>query len=135
MLKLNTILAVILGIALAVGESVRRFGAEFFLPFLLDDYIMCVLLTLGAWRAHRSSFKDLSLLITGWSFTCGMLYLSFFANLEKYMVNPSSPGISAPIWVALIFMAFVTSIFGVLSALRAIRRDSVYIAQSSDNGI
>ena len=124
MLKLNTVVAVILGIALAVGESIRRFGTEFFLPFLLDDYIMCVLLILGAWRAHRSSFKDLMFLLAGWSFTCGMLYLSFFANLEKYMSDPSSPGISAPIWVILIFTAFATSILGALATLRAMRQAS-----------
>ena len=124
MLKLNTVVAVILGIALAVGESIRRFGTEFFLPFLLDDYIMSVLLIFGAWRAHRSSFEDLRFLLAGWSFTCGMLYLSFFANLEKYMSNPSSPGISAPIWVVLIFTAFATSILGALATLRAMRQAS-----------
>lgn len=83
MLKLNTGVAVTLGIALAVGESVRRLGTEFFLPFLLDDYIMCALLVLGAWRAHRSYFKDLRLLLAGWCFTCGMLYLSFFCQPRK----------------------------------------------------
>ena len=124
MLKLNTVVAVILGIALAVGESIRRFGTEFFLPFLLDDYIMCVLLILGAWHTHRSAFKDLRFLLAGWSFTCGMLYLSFFANLEKYMNNPSSPGISAPIWVILIFTAFATSVFGAIATLRAMRQAS-----------
>ena len=124
MLKLNTVVAVILGIALAVGESIRRFGTELFYPFFLDDYLMCVLLIFGAWRAHRSCFKDLSFLLAGWSFTCGMLYLSFFGNLEKYMNNPSSSGISAPIWVILIFTAFATSIFGALATLRAMRRAS-----------
>ena len=59
MLKLNTAAAAIMGIALAVGESIRRFGTEFFLPFFLDDYIMCALLIFGAWRAHRSSYYDL----------------------------------------------------------------------------
>lgn len=121
MLKLNTVSAVILGIALAVGESIRRFGTEFYLPFFLDDYLMCALLILGAWHAHRSSFKDLRFLLAGWSFTCGMLYLSFFANLERYMNNPLSSGISAPIWVILIFTAFATSILGALTTLRAIR--------------
>lgn len=121
MLKLNVVVAVILGIALAVGESVRRFGTEYFLPFLLDDYIMCVLLIFGAWSAHRSIFSDLRFLLVGWSFTLGMLYLSFFGNLDKYMNNPTSPGISAPIWVTLIFIAFVTSILGTLATLRAMR--------------
>ena len=124
MLKLNAVAAVILGFGLAVGESIRRFGTEFFYPFFLDDYIMCVLLIFGAWRAYRSCFKDLRFLLAGWAFTCGMLYLSFFGNLEKYMSNPSSSGISAPIWVILIFTAFATSIFGALAILRAMRQAS-----------
>ena len=135
MLKLNAVLAVILGLALAVGESIRRFDTQFFLPFLLDDYIMCGLLTLGAWRAHRSSYKDLSFLMAGWSFTCGMLYLSFFANLEKYMINPSSSGISSPVWVILIFTAFVTSIFGTLSTLIALRQAMTCVQLGSEDGV
>lgn len=121
MSKLNTVAAAILGIALAVGESVRRYDTQYFLPFFLDDYIMCALLMFGPWRANRSSFNDLRFLLAGWAFTCGMLYLSFFANLEKYMDNPSSPGISAPIWVILIFTAFAVSVLGVLATLRAMR--------------
>src|SRR5688572_10931404 len=110
MVKLNVVLALVLGIALAVGESIRRFGTEFWSPFVVDDYIMCILLSLGAWRAYRSNFTDLRLLLAGWSFTCGMLYLSFFSNLERYMADPPNSGISAPIWVVLIFTAFVTSL-------------------------
>ena len=121
MVKLNVILAVVLGIALAVGETIRRFGTEFWSPFVLDDYIMCMLLTLGAWRAYRSAFTDLRLLLAGWSFTCGMLYLSFFSNLERYMANPPDAGISAPIWVFLILTAFVTSFVGAFHTLRAMR--------------
>ena len=124
MLQLNAVAATILGIALAIGESIRRFGTELFLPFFLDDYVMCALLIFGAWRAYRSSFKDLRFLLTAWSFTCGMLYLSFFANLEKYLDNPSTPGISAPIWVILIFTAFATSIVGALATLGAMRQAS-----------
>lgn len=124
MLKLNVAVAVILGLALAGGETIRRTGTEFFLPFLLDDYIMCALLILGAGRAYRSSFKDLRFLLAGWSFTCGMLYLSFFANLEKYLTNPSGLGISAPVWVILIFIAFATSTLGALVTLHAMRRPS-----------
>lgn len=124
MLKLNVVAAVILGIALASGDTIRRFGTEFFLPFLIDDYVACVLLIAGAWAAYRSSFKNLSLLLAGWCFTCGMLYLSFFANVERYMANPSSPGISAPIWVILIFIAFVASILGALATLHAMMRPS-----------
>ena len=121
MVKLNVVLAVVLGIALAVGESIRRFGTEFWSPFVVDDYIMCILLSLGAWRAYRSTFTDLRLLLAGWSFACGMLYLSFFSNLERYMANPPNSGISAPIWVVLIFIAFVTSLVGASHTLRAMR--------------
>ena len=88
---------------------------------MVDDYIMCVLLSLGAWRAYTSAFTDLRLLLAGWSFTCGMLYLSFFSNLDRYMANTPDSGISAPIWVVLIFAAFVTSILGAFHTLRAMR--------------
>jgi hypothetical protein len=119
MVKLNVLVAAILGIALAVGESIRRFGTDFLSPFVLDDFIMCALLVLGAWRAYRSSFTDLRLLLLAWSFSCGMLYLSFFSNLERYLGNPPSSGISAPVWVVLIFAAFATSLVGAVHTLRA----------------
>jgi hypothetical protein len=122
MIKLNVFLALVLGIALAVGESIRRFGTAFWSPFVLDDYLMCMLLGLGAWRAYRSTFTDLKLLLAAWSFTSGMLYLSFFSNLERYMANAPGSGISAPIWVALIFAAFITALVGAGHTLSAMRR-------------
>ena len=121
MIKLNVVIAAVLGIALAVGESIRRFGTDSWPPFVVDDYIMCILLCLGAWRAYRSTFTDLRLLLAGWSFTSGMLYLSFFANLERYMTNAPDSGISSPIWVLLIFIAFVTSLLGAFHTLRAMK--------------
>ena len=121
MVKLNVFLAATLGIALAVGESIRRFGTEFWSPFVLDDFIMGSLLVLGAWRAFSSAFADLRLLLLAWSFTSGMLYLSFFSNFQRYMDNPQGSGISAPVWVILIFIAFATSIVGAVHTLRAMK--------------
>lgn len=118
MKKLNILAAVLVAIGLAAGETIRRSGTDFFLPFFLDDYIMAALLIYGAWMANRSEFCDLRALLVAWSFTCGQLYLSFFVNLQRYMENSVNPGISAPVWVVLICIAFLTSIFGVLCTIK-----------------
>lgn len=121
MRNLNILAAILVAIGLAGGETIRRSGTEFYLPFFVDDYIMAAVLIIGAWVAYRSKFADLSFLLLAWAYTCGQLYLSFFVNLQRYMANSENPGISSPIWVTLIFVAFFVSIIGTLGTLRQTR--------------
>jgi drug/metabolite transporter (DMT)-like permease len=120
---LNAALAAILGVALAVGETVRRSGTASWWPFVVDDYLMAALLLAGAWRAHRSAYADLRVLLAAWAFCCGMLYLSFFSNLQRQLASAAETGISSPVWVVLIGVALATAIVGATLTLRAMRVD------------
>lgn len=121
MRNLNILAAILVATGLAVGETIRRGGTDFYLPLFVDDYIMAALLIVGAWVAYRSTFSDLRFLLLAWAFTCGQLYLSFFLNLQKYMANSEDPGISSPVWVILIFIAFFVSIIGAFETIRQMR--------------
>jgi hypothetical protein len=77
------VLAVLLGIALPAGETIRKWGTDFFLPLFVDDFIMGALLIAGAWQARRTDFRAPRFLLTAWAFSSGMLFLSFFGNLER----------------------------------------------------
>ena len=121
MRKLNLALATVLGVSLPLCETVRRWGTDFFLPMFLDDYLMGGMLLFGAWCTYKNT-KELSFLLVAWAFTCGMLYLSFFGNLDRYLNQSQSAGISSAFWVSLILLAFVSAILGLALTLWENRR-------------
>jgi len=95
-------LAVIFGILIPVGETVRRWrqlGDISVWPFWLDDYILGALLLYGAWRTRKDIHSGRPFLIAAWGFTCGMAYPSFFAQLLN--LDPD-PGPIPSAWVAVI---------------------------------
>jgi hypothetical protein len=110
---LNLVLAAILGVSLPVGETVRRWGTEFFLPLFLDDYLMGAMLLIGAWITYRNPGRT-SFLIVAWAFSCGMLYSSFFGNLDRFLNEAQGSELSSPFWVGLIFLAFMTTVLGLM---------------------
>ena len=115
--RLNITLACLLGVALPLGETLRKWGTNFFVPLFIDDYLMGGLLLFGAWRWWRTAFRDARLLLTAWAFSCGMLYLSAFGNLERHLYTDAGREISSTFWVSLIFLAFGASAFGLLMTL------------------
>ena len=64
MRKLNLALTVVLGVSSPLGETMRRWRTDFFLPMFLDDYLMGELLLFGAWQANKNA-KELSFWLPG----------------------------------------------------------------------
>ena len=87
----------------------------------LDDYLMGELLIFGAWHTNKNA-KELCFLLVAWAFSCGMLYLSFFGNLDRYLNQSQGSSISSAFWVGLILLAFISAIFGLLLTLYENRR-------------
>jgi hypothetical protein len=63
MRKPNLTLAILLGISLPLGETIRRWGTNFLDPRFFDDYILGGSLLFGAWRMYTKSNKFGVLLI------------------------------------------------------------------------
>ena len=111
--RLNSFLAIILGLGLIIGETIRRYGEWGFWARWIDDYIMGLFLIIPAILILKNIEFGKKLLIAGWSLTLGMCYYSFFSK-----VSPDSKefqtNIETNILIGLIGLAFFTSIIGLI---------------------
>jgi uncharacterized PurR-regulated membrane protein YhhQ (DUF165 family) len=109
-------LAIILGLGLIIGETIRRYGEWGFWARWLDDYIMGLLLIISAILVLLNKNFGKKLLIAGWSLTVGMTYYSFFSkispNAKEFQTN-----IEANSLIFLVGLAFLTSIIGLIWVL------------------
>lgn len=119
MIKLSRYLAIFLGIITPLLETVRRWStwqenpASFF-----DDYILGGLLLYGAWRVGRDSRAGQKFLTAGWGFALGLVYASFFGQLEDISLGVADPAPVPSEWVLcakgigfiLIITGFITSL-------------------------
>ena len=119
-------LAIIFGILAPLAETVRRWhqlGQLSVWPFWLDDYFMGALLLYGAWRASKDIHSGRPFLAAAWGFTCGMVYPSFFAQLER--LNEPDPAPIPSVWVAAIKgLGLALAILALVGSLKRQREDS-----------
>jgi hypothetical protein len=116
-------LAIVLGILLPLGETVRRWGHWDTWIFWIDDFIIGALLLFGAWAVRRRKEHGLRILAAGWGVAFGMLYPSFFNHLEQ-MSKPDVGRFPHRVLTGMIGVAFLGSIVGLWSFLREERDPS-----------
>lgn len=103
LISISRYLAFILGILTPLAETVRRWSTwRENPPALFDDYILGAFLLFGAWRTGKNVRSGQRFLAAGWAFMCGMAYLSFFTQLERYRLGIADPAPISSGWVALI---------------------------------
>ena len=119
MIKLSRYLAIFLGIITPLLETVRRWStwqqnpAAFF-----DDYIIGGLLLYGAWRVGRDARGGQKFLTAGWGFALGMIYSSFFWQLEQNRLGSVDPAPVSGDWVLCIKgIGFILIITGFITSL------------------
>lgn len=119
MLNLSRYLAIFLGVITPLLETVRRWStwqqnpAAFF-----DDYILGGLLLYGAWRVGRDARRGQKFLTAGWGFAFGMVYSSFFWQLEQNRIGAVDPAPVSGEWIALIKgIGFLLVIIGFIGSL------------------
>jgi hypothetical protein len=97
-LKISRTIALLVGVALPIIETWRRWDRMADWPSWLDDYIGAVLL-LYAWQAGRhESTRSRPYLLAAWGYTFGMAYMSFFGQLRSATItDPSGMPIAAVI--------------------------------------
>jgi hypothetical protein len=105
--------AVVIGLALPLGEVVRRWGTTESWTFWIVHLAVGAPLLYGAWLHSRDRTKGLRVLAAAWGFSCGILYPSFF----YWWNHPPRPDpadlLSKPVWLVMLSNAFVGGSLGI----------------------
>ena len=112
-------LAIVLGVLLPIGETIRRWGTWGFWPYWLDDYIIGAFLLYAAWRSGRDARGGQRYLVAAWGFACGMGYASFFGHL-KNIHQPDPAPIPHVALTAIIGAGWVLVILALAASLRGL---------------
>ena len=116
-------LAIVFGILLPLGETVRRWGTGGSLWWWLDDYAIGAFLLYGAWRSGRDLREGQRFLVGAWAFACGIGYVSFFSHLE-HVAEPDRGHIPHFALTVIIGSGWVLAILALLTSLRRLREVS-----------
>lgn len=103
-------------------ETVRRWETwQENPPAFFDDFILGGFLLYGAWRVSKNPASGQKYLAAAWGFMCGMVYPSFFSQLEAIGSGRADPAPISSEWVAVIKgIGFALAIFGLITSLRKI---------------
>ncbi|MCC6429205.1 MAG: hypothetical protein IT435_20585 [Phycisphaerales bacterium] len=105
-MRFSRTLAIVFGILTPLAETIRRWHTwNHDLPALIDDYIVGILLLLGAWAAGRDPIRGRQLLAGAWGFVCGIGYGSVIGQLQHLRSGVPDPGplpSIAVLWIKLI---------------------------------
>lgn len=120
--------AFVIGVLTPVAETIRRWStwredpAAYF-----DDFFLAGLLLYGAWRVLKDPRAGQRFLAAGWGFACGMIYPSFFHQLERVRRGLPDPAPISAEWVLVIkTVGFAVAILSLVLSLRPLpeRRSS-----------
>lgn len=118
-------LAIVLGIITPLLETIRRWHTWMDNPpAFFDDYIIGGLLLYGAWRVGKNARTGQKFLAAAWGFALGMVYFSFFSQLEQMRAGAADPAPVSTEWVlAVKGIGFILILLGFVSSLRQIPAD------------
>ena len=78
--RINLIIATVYSIVLAVVEALLNWGDWQYAPLWIVDYLIVIILLLGVFVYKENQRK---VLLLGWSFSSGVMYMALFINLES----------------------------------------------------
>ena len=113
--------AVLLGTSLMIGETIRSWGQGRNLLFVFDDFLIGVSLVVTALLMRNPTPGRSCAFAASFAATAGMLYPSFFGKLVD-LSSPVSSNIEVQLLTTLIGLAFVSSLIGLVGAVRLASR-------------
>ena len=106
--KINLIVATLYSIILAIVEAILNWGDWQYAPLWIVDYLIVIIL-LSAVFVFKKNIQRLMLLL-GWAFSAGVMYMVLFINLEPIPTAVASPNIEGKL--PLVGLALIVSIVG-----------------------
>ena len=115
-------LAFVLGVLTPLAETVRRWSTWRENPAAyFDDFLLGGFLLYGAWRARGDERGGQKFLAAAWAFACGMIYPSFFSQLEHVRLGRPDPAPISSEWVLVIKgVGFALAILALAASLRSL---------------
>ena len=108
--KTNLIVATLYSIILAIVEAILNWGDWQYAPLWIVDYLIVIIL-LSAVFVFKKNIQRLILLL-GWAFSAGVMYMVLFINLEPIPTAVASPNIEGKL--PLVGLALIISIIGIV---------------------
>ena len=108
--NINLIIATLYSIILGIVEAMLNWGDWQYAPLWIVDYLI-VLVLLSAVFVFKEHIQRLMLLL-GWAFSSGVMYMVLFINLEPIPATIKSPNIEG--LLPLVGLALVVSLLGIL---------------------
>ena len=107
--KINLIIATLYSIILAIVEAMLNWGDWQYAPLWIVDYLIVIILLLAVF-VFKKNIQRLMLLL-GWAFSSGVMYMAFFINLEPIPTTIKSPNVEGIF--PLVGLALAVSIIGI----------------------
>ena len=107
--KINLIIATLYSIILAIVEAMLNWGDWQYAPLWIVDYLIVIIL-LSAVFVFKKNIQKLMLLL-GWAFSSGVMYMALFINLEPMPTTIKSPNVEGIL--PLVGLALAVSIIGI----------------------
>jgi hypothetical protein len=123
-------LAIVFGVALPIGETIRRWNNIVYWPAFVDDWLIGAFLLWGAWATRRRADaadgvgrrRGWRILCGAWGFTCGMGYASFVGHLRD--IGQPDVGPFPHVWVtSVIGVGWVLAIVALFATMYGRRDD------------
>ena len=112
--KINLIIATLYSIILAITEVMLNWGDSQYAPLWIVDYFI-VLILLSAVFLFKEYIQRL-LLLLGWAFSSGVMYMALFINLEPSPTTvKQSPNVEGIL--PLVGLALIVSFIGIVLTL------------------
>jgi len=108
--KTNLIVATLYSIILAIVVAILNWGDWQYAPLWIVDYLIVIIL-LSAVFVFKKNIQRLMLLL-GWAFSAGVMYMVLFINLEPIPTAVASPNIEGKL--PLVGLALIVSIIGIV---------------------
>lgn len=117
-MKFWRVWAILLGLSLMIGETIRSWGQGRDPLFVLDDFFIGLPLVVTAILMARPTIPRLCAFSSSFAASAGMLYGSFFSKLAD-LSKPASSNIEIRLLTTLIGLAFASSILGIFGSIHA----------------
>ena len=112
--KINLFVATLYAIILGIVEAMLNWGDWQYAPLWIVDYLI-VLILLSAVFLFKEYIQRL-LLLLGWAFSSGVMYLALFINLEPSPTTVNQPPNVEGI-LPLVALALIVSFIGIVLTL------------------